>query len=757
MVRCTLRFCLSVALLLFALIPAFAQTTDSAMTGKLVDSTGAVISGVSITVSNTETGLSFSTSSDAQGLFHLEHLPVGVYSVTAEASGFKRTTAEVKTALNGVVDVVLKLEPGQIDEVLIVEAGREALVETTTSTLSNTFNDRKVVDLPSFNGSQLELALLAPNVVSQPGGTAGEGGSIGGNRPRNNSFTLDGVDNNDTILTGHVIDVIPEAVQEFTILTNQYSAEFGHSSAGQFNTVTKSGSNEIHGGVSFVNNNKNYNAVDHLTKEAISRGELPDRRPRLDFNRLAGYVGGPIIKNKLFFFGAYQYRTTGTAGSAVSFLTPTAQGFSQLSSLRGVSPFTLDLLRRFTVPAGSATDSVSVLGTNIPVGTVNFLNPAFDNSNTFNINIDQVVGNDQLRYRYNYDRDMLPNNGDGNPVFNGRFMGLNQLASFTYVHSFTPSLINEFRVAYRRKTTLFGIPNEFSNFPNIAFDDLGYTFGPQGESPQGEVTNSYQYVDSVSLVKGKHNFKGGIEIRNIISGNSFLPRGRGEYDYSTLEEFLTDVKPTGFNGGLRGAGTSAFAANQQAIYSFFQDDFHVTPNLTLNLGLRYEYYTLFRDEKLQALNAIANVPGVIEFRIPDTDRNNFAPRIGLAWSPSFDNSVGHLLFGEGGKGVIRAGFGISYDVLYGNLATLQLPPQFAQELDASTANGGPFGTDSNFLQNGGISSVPIPPVTPADARIATQAFIPDKVSPYSINFTLEYQRELARIMLSISGIWVHAV
>jgi hypothetical protein len=744
MLRGVKRLWLSAVLMLFCVLPALAQATDSAMTGKLVDSTGAVIAGVSVNVVNKDTGLSFTITSDEQGLFHLEHLPVGVYTVTAESSGFKRTSAEVKTALNGVVDLVIKLEPGQIDEVLVVQAGSEALVETTTSSLSNTFNDRKVVELPSFNSSQLELALLAPNVVSQAGGTAGEGGSVGGNRPRNNSFTIDGVDNNDTILTGHVVDVIPETVQEFSILTNHYSAEFGHSSAGQFNTITKSGSNEFHGGVSFFNNNKNYNAVDHLTKEAIARGELPDKRPRVDLNRIAGYFGGPIIKNRLFFFGGYQFRGIGTAGAPASFLTPTAQGFSILRNLRGVSPFSLDLLQRFATPSSVATDSVSVLGANIPVGTINFLNPAFDDSHIFNINVDQVIGNDQLRYRYNYNRVRKPNIGNGTPTFNGQFMALNQLASFTYVHSFSPTLINEFRTSYRRKNNLFGVPDEFSNFPNIAFDDLGFNFGPQGDSPQSEVTNSYQFVNNVSWITGKHNFKTGVEFRVITSANLFLPRGRGEYDYATLEEFLQDVKPTGFNGGLKGVGESAFSANQKAIYGFFQDDFHVTPNLTLNLGLRYEYYTLFRDEKLQALNSIANIPGIIEFRKPKTDTNNFAPRIGLAWSPNLDSSPGRLIFGQGGKGVLRAGFGLSYDVNYGNLATLQLPPQFQQELNVATGDGGPFGSASSFLQNGGLGNIPIPPLTVADARIATQAFIPDKITPYSINYTLEYQREIAK-------------
>src|SRR5262249_37423059 len=162
----------------------------------------------------------------------------------------------------------------------------------------------------------------------------------------------------------------------------------------------------------------------------------------------------------------------------------------------------------------------------------------------------------------NYDRLTQPNVGNGNPVFTGNTMLLNQLASFTYVHTFSPTLLNEFRFSYRRQNQLFGVPGQFGAFPNIEIDETNYAIGPQTDSPQGAVLNNYQYVDNVSFTKGKHNFKGGVEFRVVIDPSSFLPRSRGEYDYATTEEFLTDVKPTGGNGGLKGVGSSVFAANQ---------------------------------------------------------------------------------------------------------------------------------------------------------------------------------------------------
>jgi hypothetical protein len=286
------------------------------------------------------------------------------------------------------------------------------------------------------------------------------------------------------------------------------------------------------------------------------------------------------------------------------------------------------------------------------------------------------------------------------------------------------------------------VPSGFENFPNIEIDELGINIGPEGNSPQGSRGNFYQLVNNISFTVGKHNFKTGIDARNNLGVSDFLPRARGEYDWATLEDFLKDIKPNGFNGGLRGVGTAVFTGNQIAFYTFFQDDFHVTPNFTLNLGMRYEYNGKARDENAQALNAISNVPGVIEFRRPETDKNDFAPRVGFAYSPNFDSGVGHVLFGKNGESSIRGGFGLAYDIIFQNLPLLQLPPQFQQELSSDFGEGGPFGTSTNFLQNGGLGNTPIPPTTAADARGATAGIILDHISPYTVSYTLDYQRQI---------------
>ena len=201
-----------------------------------------------------------------------------------------------------------------MSEVVTVTGGAAAeLVETTTSQLGKNFEDRKVIELP-IGLDVNSLALLSPNVVTNGAGVTGQGGAVGGNRPRNNSFNLDGIDNNDISMTGPQIVPIQDAVKEFTILTNQFTAEFGHSSAGQFNTITKSGTNALHGDLWWYNINKHFRSLDHRFKEQIAAGAQPDERPRDDFNRIGGDIGGPILKDKLFYFGAFQYQTRGQAG-----------------------------------------------------------------------------------------------------------------------------------------------------------------------------------------------------------------------------------------------------------------------------------------------------------------------------------------------------------------------------------------------------------------------------------------------------------
>ncbi|HSE97035.1 MAG TPA: TonB-dependent receptor [Blastocatellia bacterium] len=774
MKRLTSMF-VSFALMLVMVAPVFAQgTTDGTIAGTASDPQGAVISGAKVTARNNATGQVLTTTSSDAGTFRINNVPVGIYTVNIEVANFKTySNPDVQVQLNRVTDVNAVLEPGAVSEVVTVTGGAAAeLVETTTSQLGKSFEDRKVIELPIGQDAN-QLALLAPNVVTNGSGVLGAGGSVGGNRPRNNSFTLDGIDNNDISITGPQIQPIQDAIKEFTVLTNQFSAEHGHSSAGQFNTITKSGTNEFHGDAWWYNINKFFRSLDprfkaNQAEQGINGDDV--ERPRDDFNRLGGDFGGPIFKDKLFFFGAYQYQTRGQAGSTTSFGAPTAEGFAMLQGVSGVSPFVLNLLQTHVPPAPAATGTVRAFNRDIPVGQIIVLVPDFFTLHQFHTNIDYNYSqNDRFYFRQFYDRFRSPLTGTPGPEFTGAVENDNRLYALTHIHNFTSTLINEARFGYRRQVLDFAVPSEFSTFPgefpNISVDELGLFIGPDGNSPQGGTANVYQLANNVNWTKGRHQMKFGADYRLAIAPSDFLPRGRGEYAYASLDDLLRDIKPTGSNGGLRGVGSGFFAGNQWAIYPFFQDDFKLRPNLTLNLGLRYEYTSNARDAKLQNLNSIANVPadnptlaairqrpgfegifpdGII-FGTPETDKNNFAPRIGFAWAPDFQDGWLHTIFGDQGQSSIRGGFAMAYDVLFQNLVLLQLPPQLQAEIDATSGSGGIFGSDTNFLQNGGIPpGGEIDPALftdPLAARAITQGLILDTQTPYTLSWSLVYQRE----------------
>ena len=760
-------------LLSWGLAPVFAQgTTDGSIAGTVADQQGAVVGGAKVTVKNNGTGQTFTATASDTGTFRINNVPVGLYTVTIEGQNFKTySNADVQVQLNRVTDVNATLTPGVVSEVINVTAGAAAeLVETTTSQLGKSFETRQLIELP-ISGDQNSLALLAPNVVTKGAGVLGSVGSVGGNRPRNNSFTLDGIDNNDITVTGPQVAPIADAVKEFTILTNQFNAEFGHSSAGQFNTITKTGTNALHGDVWWYNQNKNLNALDHRLKESASAaGENGDqfKRPRFDFNRLGADAGGRIIKDKLFWFGAYQYQTTGTAGSTIEFTVPTAAGFNILQGV-ATSPFNFNILKTHVPPAGTQTGTTTAFGRTIPTGDLAVQVPSFSNEHQWQANVDyNMSDNDRMNGRVLWDRTRSPDTGSPGSEFTGSFVLDNRLYAFTENHNFSSTLINEFRFGYRRQVFGVVVPLTFSDFPggefpNIIINDLGLQIGPDGNAPQSGITNVYQGVDNLSWTKGKHQIKGGVTIYDAIAPTIFLPRQRGEYQFENLQDFLSDLKPA---FALKGVGSGSFAGNQRAYYFFGQDDFKLRPNFTINMGVRYEYTTNARDAALQGFNKVSNVsasdpvlatihqkfPGVfpngIEFRTPKTDKNNWAPRVGFAWAPDFKGGWLHKIFGDQNQSSIRGGFGLAYDVLFQNLVLLQLPPQFQSEIDATSGNGGIFGTDTKFLQNGGIpSGGPIDQTLFTDqatARALTQGLILDTQTPYTISWSLVYQREFLK-------------
>ena len=603
-----------------------AQTNDGSLRGEVTDNQGATIADAKVAATNLASQVTYDTTTTSAGVYNFSNLPVGNYSIAVEKDGFQKyVRTSVQVFSNQVTEAGIQLVIGSSSTTIEVMAGAD-LVQTSTSQISNDFNSKQVTELPntSLDGSPLSLALLAPGTTGQGAGVLGEGGSIGGARPRMNSFSIDGVDDNRLDITGHSQPVIQDSIAEFNLITNQFAAEYGHSAGGQFNIITKSGGNSFHGSLFGYNQNRHYNAMDNLDKVAGLT-----EPSRFDYNRVGAEAGGPIIHNKLFIFGSYQRIWEGLATSAVAQQAPTADGLAQLKAVAADSAV-VDILNQFPVaPTADPRYSQVVVapgcpagGCVIPFGTISPRAPNFLNQHDFIVNADYNQGKHAVGFHVLYDKSRQPNVNASTPLSQFTGAAANDVRKYLFkdTWSINDRFVNDFRASLSRFVLAFTVPATFSNFPNAEVDPLGLNIGPQGCSPQSNIINTYQVLDNVSYVRGRHTFKAGVEWRHWIAPGSFLPRARGEWDYADLSTLINDEVPNGNNGALRGAGSGFFAGNQNGIYGFFQDDWKVTSRLTLNLGLRYEWNGVPRDDGLQALNSISTLPGVygFNFRKPPT-------------------------------------------------------------------------------------------------------------------------------------------
>lgn len=738
-----------------------AQVISGDLVGTVYDKSGAVVPSATVEAANVGTGVKYTVTTNESGEYRLTNLPVGTYNVSAQATNFATVTiSSFKVELNktSTLPIVLEVKGAQAT---IEVSGASVALDTTTATLANTFEDRFSSDLPSatVGNGVLNLSLLSSGVASSGGVGAGSGPTIGGQRPRNNNFMIEGVDNNSKSVTGPLVGIPNDAVQEFSVLQNQYSPEFGHSSGGQFNTIIKSGTNSLHGGAYIYSQNRNFNAIDvALKNQGITEN------PRFDSNRMGGTVGGPIIKNKLFFFGALEYNPVGQASvSAAALCSPTASGFTTLQNIvtaDGYNQNNLDIFKQFSIPgtAGACpsvpekdpagnpntnkqifiTDPASSSGfTGVDVAINPVQAPNFTNNWAVLGSIDYDISTkDQIRGRYVYNRsvglDFTPNL----PAFFLPTPTKNHLVTISEFHTFRANLTNEFRVGYNRYTNVtdtgnFKFPG-LDSFPNLEFFDINLQVGPDPNGPQFTIQNLYQAIDTIGWTKGRHALKFGIEGRKYISPQSFTQRSRGDYDYTTLDLYIRDFTPDFL--AERSLGNPVYYGDQSAVYFFVNDDWRIRPNLTVNLGVRYEYTTIPVGERLQSLNQDASVPGLVDFSEPRAPKKNWGPRIGLAYSP-----------GTGGRTSIRAGAGISYDVLYDNIGILSLPPQLSGTIDCPGA-GCP--ADGSFLASGGIPPttggiVTFPDLATQRANTANHVVV-NQLSPTSYQWTLGVQHTFAK-------------
>ncbi len=708
-------------------VSGYGQVTDGNLIGTVYDTSGKVIPAASVGATNTATGVTAEAKSDQSGVYRFNNLPVGSYSVTVSSAGFASTQIkDLSVELNKTATANVTLSVGTVTESIDV-VDSAALIDTTTVQITNIFASRLAADLPvaaSPAGGYLNLALLGAGVASPGGIGAGTGPSVGGQRPRNNNYMVEGTDNNNKYVTGPVVALPNDSVAEFSVLQNQFSAEFGHSSGGQFSAVIRRGSNDLHGTVYDYMQNRNLDALDQFWKH---QGIFT--QPRYDYNLLGGALGGPIKKNKIFYYGNFDYNPTGYASSAGNLYAPTAAGYATLAGMAGVSQTNLDVMKQYVGAAPQQTSNYAtvVQGAPIPVGIVPIVAPSYQNVYRWLASGDYNLSDrDQFRVRYVSNKSSRIDTGAGLPAFYFPRPTNAKLLSVSEFHAFRPNLANELRLAYNRLNDDLAIPpTQFPGldmFPSIVVRELGVQIGPNINAPQASIQNTYQLADNVTWIKGNHSFKFGFDGRDMISAINFISNVRGLYQYRSLERYLLDLVPD-YQAQRAVGGSLPYSGNNYALYAFGTDDWKVTRNFSLSLGLRYEFTAVPRSMKEYTLNSLADVPGVLTFFEPQPQTKNFAPRIGFAYSP-----------GKSASTSIRGGFGIAYDQIFDNIGTNVRPPEVNSVVNS------PMTDTPGYLAAGGILPSATPAsLTPAQARAATTGWLDNQKLGYAINWDFGVQ------------------
>jgi len=709
---------------------AAAQQATAKIVGTVTDQQGAVVPGVEIHATNTATNVVSTTITDKDGYYQILDLPIGTYHIVARHEGFRTLEANTtRLEINQSLRVDLQLDLGAITEQVQVE-GQATGVETVNPTLGQSVTERPVVNMPLNGRDVLTLALLQPGVTDDnPDDTsASHGFNIAGGRTDSITYLLDGGINNDLLDNGAVLDPNPDTIAEFRILTSNYTAEYGRNGAGVISVVTKSGTNKFHGSAFDFLRNTAFDANAYFN---IQQG-LP--RNNLKRNQFGGTFGGPIIKNRLFFFAAYQGQRqvetdvqpeqtvftpaelTGNFSQAASgspdpnvaaFLeaNPYFQSNPNLAAQAIIDPTKIDPAAAAYIATGLVPSSPS--GTLFPSGR------AQNNNNELTGKIDyEITSNDKLSGTVGGIRNpLLEPFGDSAGLESSSVAGFPAIAqensyflNVAYTRTFASEKLNELRLTGQRHTSLsqqpsatlptisqFGIASDLPNGPPFMSFDNGLTFGPTQAGPAHFAGNTYAISDTFTWVRGRSTWKFG--------------GGFSGYQQNTLYAFFTDSNFVFLGYGALGTGSgNSFAdfllgapnnlfqgpnarnnIRSKSTYGFAQDEWRVTPNFTLTLGIRYEYSSPKRDTEGRSFSII---PGDQSTRFPNAplgllfpgdrgapqgvnfpDRDNFAPRIGFAWSPR-----------KGATTSIRGGFGIFYDVLKGedNLQFNGAPPFYSE-------------------------------------------------------------------------------
>jgi hypothetical protein len=714
---------------------AWAQQTTAAITGTVEDSAGASLPEATVTAKDTERGTSNTTKTTQGGVFNFSNLPIGTYEVKAEAPGFDTAVQPpIVLVLNETARLNFKMKVGAVSNTVQVSSEAPQLQSDTTQ-VSTLINANTITGIPLATRNYVELTLLAPGSITPNNSTFNNGDnvnsggrpSINGNREQSNNFILDGMDNNQTSENDLAVTPSPDAIQEFNLITSNASAEFGNFQGGIVNASIKSGTNQFHGDVWEFFRNDVLNANQWENKFLGPGGELP--REALRWNMFGGTLGGPVWRDKLFFFVDYQgqrFDHPTTTKNMTVFTNAQRNGdFSQLLPTQLVNPKTGVPYPGNQIPIAQINPVAAALFASkfypTPINNNPTNNATYQQTQAFNTDqgdakIDwNITQKDRLSARYSqaYQNDPLNNSLLilGNtfthvPLHN---------AVGTWTHTISPNILNEARFGASWITILsgagftssignlgteLGIANANSAGPGLLL--LGFD-GGTAPSPGGSgtltnignsVTNStfadtvIQFDDGLVITRGKHVIHTGFQMWRFRL-NTFYSGNSGEYGSILFGgAFTGDPSSDFFTGypGATGIGVSTGGTWHQMAWRYAgygQDDWRITPTLTLNLGLRYEASTPWVELNNRQDN-LDLVTGQIEYAgVGGNSRSlyksvyglpAFQPRVGFAWSPAF----------WAGKTVLRGAYSIS-SYLEGTGTNLRLarnPPFTPTEVTA---------------------------------------------------------------------------
>jgi Carboxypeptidase regulatory-like domain/TonB dependent receptor-like, beta-barrel len=641
--RAFLHLTAVLALSILAAVGVAAQQTTGDIQGRVTDSLGNIVPNASVTAHNTGTGLTRTATSDEAGEFTVAQLPAGRYDVTVEARSFSKTLLkDLELNVGATQTLKIELKPGEISETVEVVSDA-ALVETTTSELGRNITPIEVQNLPLINRTFANLSVIAPEArpVGNFDPTKTRVGNIAfsGGDGRQVDVNVDGGDNKDNVVGSLLQNFAYESIQEFQVLQHRWTAESGRSVGGVVNVITKSGSNDFHGSAFYNFRNQSLRARDFFEKQ--NNSEKPD------FSRqeFGGSFGGRIIRDKLFFFGAYER-------------------FRERQNLL-VQPDQLAQIA--AIPGVTATDII----------------PTPYNDNLFSVKIDNRISDKQsMFYRYSYQKNDSPND-QFDITFPADILGgntnNNTLHSFVVNHSYTisPTKLNQFSFQFQDfKNSILGV----TDAPNLLFPSV--QSGANTNVPQETTERKWQFRDDFSVQTGNHGLKFGVNYIRTTLGGFFLFGANGYQitffdDPLTIRNNLNGRYPQGFatpgavaqiDFSAGDGDTSQPTIHQLAFYA--QDDWRVTPRLTLNLGLRWDAnVNLLIDQTQNRTMRILSQLNEQRARAITTDDlskttpsyREFQPRFGFAYDVRGD-----------GRTVVRGGYGIFYDQVFSNLTVFSL-------------------------------------------------------------------------------------